>query len=367
MALMKLTGRDKEMLAAIGRARMLSTEQLRRLFWQENKDPSNTTRRLGALAGLTAGVGGLNGALVSRQEFRTYDRQDVTFWSLTSHGARMAEDVLGAKLPGWDQSVGERFLEHHMLCAELFVAMSLACLGSGSRMATLPFRWEPAQQVLPWEEHDTYAGRQQTRRIYPDAVLELPEQRLRIFVEMETGSQAIVSSVPNEGASVNKAARYSTFLSGTSGGSTFYKRTYPDDWAAEVLFLTHREVRRDSLQAGLETWRTARNSRLAFRVATIGDAANHYLSLCGRTATKPAEPKAVAVSPGSASAGLASPPFSKADAKLLLEFYNATRMTLMKQRELLSAAKLPKPELPGDLVKKTVALIERLQLLARSA
>jgi hypothetical protein len=94
---------------------------------------------------------------------------------------------------------------------------------------------------LVWGEWEIREGRRQQHVIQPDAVLELPLQRRRYFLECEMGTQMISPGEANApGATLSKARRYQTFLadfSGTDGRRTHYQTQYPDAFSAEVLFL----------------------------------------------------------------------------------------------------------------------------------
>ncbi|HEY3585554.1 MAG TPA: hypothetical protein VGK85_00310, partial [Myxococcaceae bacterium] len=107
--------------------------------------------------------------------------------------------------------------------------------------------------------------------LLPDAILEVPSARRRLFIECETGTHTLVPvSRDKHQATVRKAERYETFLRGLAdvpNKVTHYARKYPDGWAAEVLFLVPTEGRRASTEAALARVASAA-SRVTFRVFT---------------------------------------------------------------------------------------------------
>jgi hypothetical protein len=126
-------------------------------------------------------------------------------------------------------------------------------------------------------------GRLRDRVLLPDAVLEVPSARLRLFLECETGSHTLVPvSRDKHQATLRKADRYETFLAGLAdvpNRVTHYARKYPDGWAAEVLFLVPTEGRRMSTEAAFASVAASAASRVRFRVRTLDQAVVHLQGL----------------------------------------------------------------------------------------
>ena len=91
--------------------------------------------------------------------------------------------------------------------------------------------------------------RERTRAVLkPDAILEIPGRRRRLFIEAETGTQSIVTAHPDRtGAIVAKLQRYSRFFGGRSSysGPTWYRDAFPDDLAPRLVFLVHSDQRKE--------------------------------------------------------------------------------------------------------------------------
>ena len=162
------------------------------------------------------------------------------------------------------------------------------------RAAHPAFRWVPSDRVrLVWGEWEMREGRRQQRVIQPDAVLEVPRQRRRYFLECEMGTHTIAPKQGNPpGATLAKADRYQKFLadaSGLDGRRTHYDSQYPDGFAPEVLFLVLGGGRAASVNAALASWRkTAATRRPAgMRGATFSDAAAELRQLAGLPAVQP--------------------------------------------------------------------------------
>jgi hypothetical protein len=111
---------------------------------------------------------------------------------------------------------------------------------------------------LVWGEWEMREGRRQQRVIQPDAVLDLPTQKRRYFLECEMGTHTIAPKQgnPPRGDSA-KADRFQRFLadaSGLDGRRTHYEGQYPDGFAPEVLFLVLGRGRAASVNAALAAW-----------------------------------------------------------------------------------------------------------------
>jgi len=209
--------------------------------------------------------------------------------------------------PPRNAEVRPEFIEHLLLLNELFVGLAEAPLkralanriaeiprrrhrsamdGLYANARTLAFTWIPSDSVrLPWKEYRD--GNSWDRIILPDAVLELPKLRRRIFLECETGTHTIVPrGFHKPGSTLGKAVRYESFiceLADFDSKITFYQRQYPDRFAPEVYFLVPRPERADSINRALTQWAAQRQGRWELpRALTISDAIQETLTTLGQ-------------------------------------------------------------------------------------
>lgn len=226
----RLSARDRQVVSAVAIARYLTTEQVHRLLFQ-GRDESASRKRLMALAGL--GRRSFTPPYLRRLTYRTHSGSVVVCWALTDAGHALAREVLGRDHRFAGRDVGAAFLEHAATLSDLFVELALAHLTQGDRLAELPFRWAPIDTVrLPWAQYDAHARKTRDRLLVPDAVLELPTERRRIFIECEMGTHSIVAaSDAKAGATLAKAERWEEFFTGHADlgrRATFYEAAYPD-------------------------------------------------------------------------------------------------------------------------------------------
>ncbi|MGO9830213.1 MAG: replication-relaxation family protein [Myxococcaceae bacterium] len=277
----KLTDRDRDVLGLLVLARYLTAAQVYRLAFA-GKHPSLAYRRLLRLSREDG-----QPAFVRQRFFRDYDGNRRAVWAPTPYAlkAALSRSASLPELPKHD--VGAQFLEHLLQLNELLVALWQG--GPRCPRATHPaFRWVPSDRVrLVWGEWEMREGRRQQRVIQPDAVLEVPRQKRRYFLECEMGTHTIV---PNQGSSpgatVAKADRYQRFLgdaSGLDGRRTHYDTQYPDGFAPDVLFLVLNRGRADSVNAALVSWRKKTGARrpTAMRTLTFEEATVELRQLAG--------------------------------------------------------------------------------------
>ena len=269
-----LKERDKRLLAVLGMSRALTLDQVVTLLGNP-KDPRTVHNRLRALAGDTENVKLPDFGAVSlrRLRFRAYDGAPLILWAPTSTGLAIAEHELGGEvvLPRGTGG-GIAFAEHFIALTDLFVGLVGPYFLDGTPLRELPFGWDVADDLrLPWREPDD-AGALRDRAIRPDAILTVPAARRRIFIECETGAHTLVPVRKDRPqATVNKAARYETFLRGlvdVRKRVTHYAAKYPDGWASEVLFLVPTEGRRTSTEAALRTVHGIGGSSVVFCIFT---------------------------------------------------------------------------------------------------
>lgn len=93
------------------------------------------------------------------------------------------------------------------------------------------------------------------RRLAPDAILELPAERVRVFLECEMGGHPLARREESALGSVrSKLQRYGSFML-EGGHKTFYAQRFDDGWRAELVFLMHSEQRTANAAALVEGWR----------------------------------------------------------------------------------------------------------------
>jgi hypothetical protein len=237
------------------------------------RDVRTLENRLRALAGDTGNVKfpDVGTVVLRRLRFRGFDGAPLVLWTPTQTGYLVASRELGREVKVPRVDIGAAFAEHAVALTDLFVALAAPFVANGTKASDLPFRWDVTEDThLPWRE-PADDGRLRDRVLLPDAVLELPSARRRLFLECETGSHTLVPvSRDKHQATVRKAERYETFLAGLAdvpNRVTHYARKYPDGWAAEVLFLVPTEGRRVSTEAALTRVASAA-SRVSFRVCT---------------------------------------------------------------------------------------------------
>jgi hypothetical protein len=214
---------------------------------------------------------------------------------------------------------------------------------------------------LVWGEWELREGRRQQRVIQPDAVLELPRQGRRYFLECEMGTHTIAPrGNATRGATLAKAERYQVFLaeaSGVDGRRTHYQHQYSDGLAAEVLFLVRSPGRAASVNAALAAWRAKLPGRKAsaLRALTFADAADKLRALVGLPPLESAD----ACAPARAAApegALVSPE----DVALLRRYVQESVMALKRARAVFRSLRRPDlPEYPGAY-ESTYSLLERL-------
>src|SRR5712692_631178 len=351
----RLTDKDHQLLGVLAIARYVSNQQLQRLFYL-GRTAKTMCKRLRYLAG--EGRRKFNHPYLRRLSYRTHDGRYVDLWALSSAGYAAAQTVLGTPLKVPREDVGVAFREHTVALNELLVALMAPSPGTYARAKQTGFRWITSDLVrLPWRQYLQKTGRQLERVVFPDAVLELPSSRRRLFLECEMGTHSIVARADQKaGSTVSKVENYSGFIRGFADSvkaETFYARKYPDGWAPEVLFLVRTAARVKSVNQAIGLWRANRlGTPLAVRALTFDQAGAELLShIRGGTSVPYARADAATtVQPGVRVQELAA----------LREFYNATVLALKAARAKARAGREPVPEYPPR-TEEVQALIERLQ------
>ncbi|SRR5712664_357965 len=355
----RLTNKDREIIGVLAIARYLSNQQLQRLFYS-GRTARTMSKRLRSLAG--EGPRKFIGPYLRRLSYRTLEGRYFDLWALTAAGYASAQAILETPLKIPRADVGAAFREHMVTLNELLVALLAPTPGTYARAKETRFRWMTSDLVrLPWKQYLQKSGRELERVVFPDAVLELPQSRRRLFLECEMGTHSIVATADQKaGSTLSKVENYSGFIRGFADsvkGETFYARKYPDGWTPEVLFLVRTTARVQSVNEAIARWRAARlGTPLAVRALTFDQARDELLShVRGATSA----PHASGDIGTSAQLGL----FPK-ELAALREFYNATVLASKAARARARARREPIPEYPPR-TEEVQALIERLQAAAR--
>jgi len=338
-------------------ARYLSNQQLHRLFYS-GRTAKTMCKRLRYLAG--EGRRKFNHPYLRRLSYRTHDGRYVDLWALSSAGYAAAQTVLGTPLKVPREDVGVAFREHTVALNELLVALMAPSPGTYARAKQTGFRWITSDLVrLPWRQYLQKTGRQLERVVFPDAVLEFPATRRRLFLECEMGTHSIVARTDQKaGSTVSKVENYAGFIRGFADsvkGETFYARKYPDSWTPEVLFLVRTTTRVKSVNEAIEKWRGTRlDTPFTVRTLTFDQARDELLSHIRGGASAP-HARGNGATTTQHGVGLLP-----AEVAALREFYNATVLALKAARAKARARREPVPEYPAR-TEEVQALIERLQ------
>jgi hypothetical protein len=271
-----LTERDRVLLSYVGVARYASAEQLHSLFF-DGRSKKQTYRRLAKLCEPGNRPG--EGPWLRRLEYRRREGNGVPVWALTGCGRALVVPLVPWLRPPAAHDVGARFLEHTLLLNGVLAGLVRRLRASpAAPVAALPFRWLCEDDgVLEYEAYDRATGLTSRAVLKPDAVLEIPARRRRLFIEAETGSQSIATDHPSRsGAVLAKLARYSGYFHGLAGGggATWYERTYPDRFEPRLVFLVHSDERYEKVRAAVKGWLgSGKVSRFQVIVLTFRDGA----------------------------------------------------------------------------------------------
>ena len=173
-----LTTRDRELFVHLAIARWLTTKQIRRLVFPEAAD-SVARRRLNRLADGEH-------AYLSRVQFQTRAEGPAVAWSLKPLGLMTARNLFNSvqELSRHD-APASGFLEELVRLNGVYVALAAATARAKLRFDHWPFRWLSGGAArLPWTELDRKSNSPANRLICPDAVLELLDEKRRVFIEV---------------------------------------------------------------------------------------------------------------------------------------------------------------------------------------
>lgn len=288
-----LTDRDRILISYLAIARYASTTQIQRLV-ADDHHITIVQRRLRKLCSPTNRPGA--SAPLRKLHYKRAEGTAVAVWALTEYGRSMAEDMVPYLRPPGQVDVGAQFLQHTLMLNDVLLELVLALRTSwDAPLADLPFRW-----LCENDEHLGFSlfrrdlGEARISVLKPDAIMEMPALRRRVFFEAETGAHSIATADPSRyGPIIRKLERYSRFLTGLrpgAGPTTFYEAAFPDGLAPELVFLVHSEGRKSKVEAAVREWGRGRGLEgLIVRVLTFREGAGFFGSaLGGRVAVAPA-------------------------------------------------------------------------------
>ncbi len=269
-----LTDRDRLLLAFLGIARYSSRLQLQRLV-ADDRDRSIVYRRLRKLCSRGDGPG--EDAYLRRLEFRRPEGTAVPVWTLSPFGRAVAEASVPYLRAPASQDVSHQFLEHTLLLNDVLLGLVLALRASpDASLAELPFRWLcENDDVLEFQALQRQTGTLGKAVLKPDAILEIPGHRRRLFLEAETGAHSIATANPQaHGAVLQKLQRYTQYFAALAGDgpATWYARAFTDGFFPVLVFLVHSVARRKRVERAVtETLGEHRDGRFRVRVLTFED------------------------------------------------------------------------------------------------
>jgi hypothetical protein len=295
-----LTERDRALLSYVAIARYASAEQLHRLFF-DGPSKKQTYRRLAKLCAPGNRPG--EGACLRRLEYRRHEGTGVPVWALTAYGRSLVVPLVPwLRLPA-AHDVGARFLEHTLLLNDVLTGIVERLRVSASvPLAALPFRWLAEDDgILEYDHYDRSTAKTSKAVLKPDAIVEVPGRRRRLFVEAETGTQSIATAHPDRtGAIMSKLARYAAFFTGLAKDGdreTWYEAAFVDDFVPRLVFLVHSDERLVRVNAAVKAWLGGRRSnQFDVFVLTFADAARVLAPyIANGTLHAPAPPRSMRV------------------------------------------------------------------------
>src|SRR6266852_2957825 len=242
----RLTDRCKQLNAVLAVARYFSNSQITKLFFS-GRSPKTMRKRLLRLAG--EGRSAFSPPYLRRLFYRAYaGGERVEIWATAPRGHATARSLLGTELKMSRNDIGAAFREHTIALNELLVALYAPTAKGYARAKQDAFRWHSSDCVrLPWKEYAAAEDRSLERVVLPDAILEIPRLKRRLFLECETGTHSIIATGNGKpGATLSKVERYESFLrdfADDDATRTFYKEKYSDGWTPEVLFVVNSSSR----------------------------------------------------------------------------------------------------------------------------
>jgi hypothetical protein len=269
---MVLTDRDRALLGYLAVARYVTGAQAHRLL-APDADKAVTSRRLSRMCEDGSGPDG--DAYLKRLAYQRANSLPFPVWTLTPHG----RDVAGPFAPGpvgpFLATAAIGFVLRVLAVNELLLALVLAARRSpASPLVDLPFRWRGVSDPLRFQVRDLlHPARAAVLR--PAAILDLPRERRRIFVEPELGVATLSPADPRRKRVIRRLERYGTYFFGsptTDPRGTWYSAAFPDGYVPEVLLLSTSEARRAQVEASVREHFRNREPRFTAGAFTLGGA-----------------------------------------------------------------------------------------------
>jgi hypothetical protein len=275
----KITPRDVILFVLLLFARYLTTKQIAEVLFA-GRHINGVRERLFALANISVKHQAQE-AYLNKGQMRDYDGNLIQYWSLTSLGYARAATMLNNPTlgrppnaaerdrkhePRFDATHGDKYIHHILETNQILSGVLAPSPGSFPVIRSPKFRWIGAEgmRLKAFEKG-------KCRLVLPDAAIELPYEKRRIFIEYETGEQPLVRP-DAEGSAPNKADRYDLFVHGwAEKNTTWYARTFTDGFAPEVLFVTTNLARKTSLVGVIDAWKKKRNSNLRISVQLLDE------------------------------------------------------------------------------------------------
>ncbi|MBZ0300043.1 MAG: replication-relaxation family protein [Anaerolineae bacterium] len=224
---MRLTKRDKEIVEAVHRYRLLRQDQIEALFFGSRSATQRVLVRL------------YDHGFLERRFIPIYSGRSPTFYVLDRRGADLLRAELGYEDLTWHHSskdLSADFLEHTLAINDVRIAVTLAAR-------------QPGYELLEWRsESDLKAGYDRVRvhtgtgavrsiPIVPDSyfVVQTPLGRAPFFLEVDRGTETTVRFL-------TKVRAYAAYYA-----SGDYERRFGNR-SLRILTVTVGEKRRDNLQ-----------------------------------------------------------------------------------------------------------------------
>ena len=356
----RLTMRDKELLAHVAVARYLTSTQIRQVVFPtkggaDQRSPADEAKHSSAVVcrrRLKALSSGNSGApYLRRLSFRNAENAPASVFAVTPQGQAIAGELLRRPMPAPGETMTPQLLARSVRITELYVSLAIGAHELRRDPRKLPFLWIATNvTALPWRELNHRTGKLENRRLVPDAVLELPHHKTRVFLEDEMGAGPLPRRDQHAANwALCTLRQYGSFMA-EGAQRTFYEQEYPDRWKAELVLLVHSDERAVKSGGVIEEWRKwNRAVPLQVRALTLSQAANHFRDRLG-----------------------ASPPSSdvmridRADLKLTFSFVAEVMATYKAVRHFLRANPnvhaqgCPYPQYTPEF-ERMVALVHRVR------
>lgn len=347
---------DKRILEFLGLSRYITADQALALLGSTDPWVANIHRRL---TRLTLPSRRRRDPLLQRFPLRRDNLSPLSVWTTTDSGWAEVERLVPYVSSAPPAPLGWQAMEHHIALTNVLVALIIH-YGPDPTFSVLdlPFRWHPdSDSQIDFKIYDKNSGGLVSTAIKPDATIEIPERRRRLFLELEIGTNSITTDRPfafNPGAITRKLERYSAFFSGLvelQANTTWYTKRYSDAFAPEILFLVHSTGRKERVSYIIEKMLGGALTPRPFtcRVITLDEAPAHLMALID--ARKPPTSRVLTV--------------PESVATSIRDGYDVTVNTLNQLLKAIDAhntrhpsAKIALPAIPRDAIRQLAETIK---------